>query len=56
MSLLKSFLLEEDGQDLVEYGLVIALVVVGGATAYTAFSNTITSALSGLGNQISTAL
>jgi len=56
MSKLKNFFAEEDGQDLVEYGLVIALVVVGGATAYTAFSNTITSALTGLGTKISGAL
>jgi Flp pilus assembly pilin Flp len=56
MSMLKKFFAEEDGQDLVEYGLVIALVVVGGAAAYTVFSGQITAALAGVATAITNAL
>ena len=45
MTFLKNFFAEEDGQDMVEYGLVIALVVVGGVTAYTAFGSSIATSL-----------
>jgi Flp pilus assembly pilin Flp len=56
MSNLKSFFTEEDGQDMVEYGLVISLVVIGGVTAYTAFSTTINSAIAAVGTQITSNL
>jgi Flp pilus assembly pilin Flp len=56
MSLLKRFFTEEDGQDMVEYGLVISLVVIGGVAGYTAFSNQIGAALNTLGGAINTAL
>ena len=45
MTFLKNFFNEEDGQDMVEYGLVIALVVVGGVTAFTAFGSSIKTSL-----------
>jgi pilus assembly protein Flp/PilA len=45
MSFLKNFFAEEEGQGMVEYGLVISLVVVGGITAYTAFGTAITTGL-----------
>jgi Flp pilus assembly pilin Flp len=51
MSILKKLLREEDGQDMVEYGLVISLVVVGGVTAYTAFGTQINT---GLNNVLTT--
>jgi Flp pilus assembly pilin Flp len=56
MSFLKSFFVEEDGQDMVEYGLVIALVVLAAAGGYTAFQVQINAALATLGTSIKTAL
>jgi Flp pilus assembly pilin Flp len=56
MSFLKNFFVEEDGQDMVEYGLVISLVVIGGAIGYSTFSNQIGNALSTLGTKINTSL
>ena len=41
---------------MVEYGLVIALVVIGAAAGYTAFQTQITGALTTLGNSIATKL
>jgi len=52
MSFLKSFLIEEEGQDMVEYGLVIALVVIVGATAYTSFGTQISGAIGNLATTI----
>jgi len=52
MSFLKNFFVEEEGQDMVEYGLVIALVVIGAAAGYTAFQVQITGALTTLGTAI----
>lgn len=45
MKFLKNFFAEEDGQDMVEYGLVISLVVIGGVVAYQAFSNQLSTGL-----------
>jgi Flp pilus assembly pilin Flp len=56
VSFLKSFFVEEDGQDMVEYGLVIALVVLAAAGGYTAFQVQINAALTTLGNSIKAAL
>jgi len=56
MSFLKNFFIEEDGQDMVEYGLVISLVVIAGAAGYTAFQGQINTALNTLGTAITTAL
>jgi Flp pilus assembly pilin Flp len=56
MSLLKNLFVEEQGQDMVEYGLVIALVVIGAAAGYTVFQAQITAALTTLGGQIAAAL
>jgi Flp pilus assembly pilin Flp len=52
MSSRRRFLEEEDGQDMIEYGLVISLVVVGGAAAYVAFQGKINNALNTLGSSI----
>jgi pilus assembly protein Flp/PilA len=56
MSFLKNMLAEEDGQDMVEYGLVIALVVLAAAGGYTAFQVQINAALTTLGTSIKAAL
>jgi len=52
MSFLKNLFVEEDGQDMVEYGLVIALVVMGAVVALGTFNGKITGALGTLGNAI----
>jgi pilus assembly protein Flp/PilA len=41
MSFLKNLFVEEDGQDMVEYGLVIALVVLAAVIGVTAFGTQI---------------
>ena len=56
MSFLKNFLIEEDGQDLVEYGLVVAGVVVAGAAAFAAYTGKLNGALTTLGNAVTAAL
>ena len=56
MSLLRSLLSEEHGQDMIEYGLVISLVVIGGIASYQAFQGQIGNALNTLGAAITNAL
>ena len=56
MSLLKKFFIEEDGQDMIEYGLVISLVVIGSIVAYKNFQGQIATALNTLGAAITNAL
>ena len=56
MSFLKKLFTEEDGQDMVEYGLVIALVVIGSAALLTAFSGSISTGFSTLGASVTTNL
>lgn len=56
MSFVKKFLLEEDGQDLVEYGLVVAGIVLAGAAAFAAYTGALTGAMTTLGNAVTTAL
>ncbi len=56
MSFLKSFLVEEDGQDMVEYGLILALVVAGAVGIYTTFGTAITTGLSTVTTAIGNAL
>jgi Flp pilus assembly pilin Flp len=43
MSFLKNFLVEEDGQDLVEYGLVVAGIAVVGAAAFALYTGALTT-------------
>jgi len=56
MSFFKRFCIEEDGQDMIEYGLVISLVVIGAAVSYQAFATQIGTALTTLGNTITNSL
>jgi pilus assembly protein Flp/PilA len=56
MSFLKKLFIEEDGQDMVEYGLVIALVVILSAAALTAFKGSISTGLATLGTSVTTSL
>lgn len=56
MSFLKNFFIEEDGQDMVEYGLVVALVIAGGVTAFSAYTGTLQTAFNTLAGAITNAL
>jgi Flp pilus assembly pilin Flp len=56
MSLLKKFFTEEDGQDMVEYGLVISLVVIGGVAAYGLFGNAISTGINSVTASVTNAL
>ena len=49
MSFLKNFFVEEDGQDMVEYGLVVSLVVAGGLLAIGAYTGVLQAAFTALG-------
>jgi Flp pilus assembly pilin Flp len=48
MSFLKKFFIEEEGQDMIEYGLVAALVVIAGAVAYTSFGGAVSNGINSL--------
>ena len=53
MTFLKNFFAEEEGQGMVEYGLVISLVVVGGIAAYSAFGGALNNGIGSLTTNIS---
>jgi len=53
--LIKNLFIEESGQDMVEYGLVIALLIVGAAVGYATFFNSINNALNTLAGNITAA-
>jgi pilus assembly protein Flp/PilA len=52
MSFLKNFFVEEDGQDMVEYGLVIALVVLAAVGLLTSFNGKISTAFGHIGSGV----
>jgi pilus assembly protein Flp/PilA len=56
MSILKKLFVEEDGQDMVEYGLVIALVVLAAAAAVSVFGGKVSTGFTALGTSVSTSL
>jgi Flp pilus assembly pilin Flp len=56
MSILKRFLIEEDGQDMVEYGLVISLVVAAAGGIMLVYTGGLSTAMSGLATAIQNAL
>jgi Flp pilus assembly pilin Flp len=45
MSFLKNFFVEEDGQDMVEYGLIIALLVLLAAVAFGHYGSVMDTAI-----------
>jgi Flp pilus assembly pilin Flp len=45
MSFLKNFFVEEDGQDMVEYGLIIALLVLLAAVGFGFYGNELNTAI-----------
>ncbi|MGD1071412.1 MAG: Flp family type IVb pilin [Bryobacteraceae bacterium] len=56
MSFLKNFFAEEDGQDMVEYGLILALVVAGGVAIFQTLGAGIVAGLNGVTAAINAAL
>jgi pilus assembly protein Flp/PilA len=54
MSLLKKLFTEEEGQDMVEYGLVIAIVVIGAVTLLGAFKTSLSTAFGAIGGDVTT--
>jgi len=52
MSFLKKLFVEEDGQDMVEYGLVIALVVLAAGATLTLFNGSITGGFTAIGTKV----
>ena len=49
-----NLMVEEDGQDMVEYGLVIALVVIASVGLLTTFNGKISTAFTALGTDVTT--
>ena len=56
MTFLKKFFVEEDGQDMVEYGLVLALVVAVGLAGLTVLGPQVTKAFTTATTAIAAAL
>jgi pilus assembly protein Flp/PilA len=51
---IKSFVLREEGQDLVEYALVVALIAVGATAGMQTLANDINAAFVSLGSSVTT--
>ncbi len=56
MTFLKNFFVEEDGQDMVEYGLVISLVVAAAAGIIAVYTGALTTAFGQLKTAVLAAL
>jgi pilus assembly protein Flp/PilA len=54
--LVKKFVQDESGQDLIEYALVAALVGLGSVAAMGTLSNAIANTFNSIGNQLTTAV
>jgi pilus assembly protein Flp/PilA len=54
--LLNNLVVEESGQDLIEYALVAALVGLGAVAAMRGLSNSIGNTFNGVGNSLTTAV
>jgi len=54
--LLKTFVQDESGQDLIEYALVAALVGLGAVASMQGLSNSIASTFGGVGNALTNAV
>jgi Flp pilus assembly pilin Flp len=52
MSFLKNFFVEEDGQDMVEYGLIIALLVLLAAVAFGHYGTVMNTAIKGQADNV----
>jgi pilus assembly protein Flp/PilA len=56
MKLLKTFVQDESGQDLIEYALVAALVGLGAVASMQGLSNSIANTFTGVGNALTNAV
>ena len=56
MTFLKNFFVEEDGQDMVEYGLVISLVVAAAAGIMLVYTGAVSTAFGQMATAIKAAL
>ena len=54
--MLKDMLKDEQGQDLIEYALVVALIAFGATAAMTTLSTDINAAFTGIGTKLTTAM
>jgi pilus assembly protein Flp/PilA len=54
--LLKKLIVEESGQDLIEYALVAALVGLGAVAAMKGLSNSIGNTFNGVGNSLTNSI
>jgi pilus assembly protein Flp/PilA len=54
--LLKKLLVEESGQDLIEYALIAALVGLGAVAALKGLSNNVGKTFNGVGNSLTNAV
>jgi pilus assembly protein Flp/PilA len=54
MSFLRKIFAEDEGQDMVEYGMVIALVVLAATAILTGFNTNIGTAFTALGTDVTT--
>lgn len=54
--LLKNLMVEESGQDLIEYALVAALVGLGAVTAMKGLATSISSTFNGIGTSLTSAV
>lgn len=52
--IIEAFIQDESGQDLVEYALVVALIALGATAAMSSLAGSLSTALSSVGNKIST--
>jgi pilus assembly protein Flp/PilA len=51
-----SFLQDDSGQDIVEYALVAVLIGLGATAAMSTLASSISTALSGIGNRLTTSI
>ncbi len=54
--LVKNLIVEDSGQDLIEYALVAALVGLGAVAAMKGLSNSIGNTFNGMGNSLTSAV
>jgi len=55
-NMLKNLMVEESGQDLIEYALVAALVGLGAVAAMRGLTNSIGNTFNGIGTSLTTAV
>ena len=56
MTIIKNFLKEEDGADMVEYALLVGLVALGAITALTTFGTSLKTGFGSIGTKFTNAV